>query len=81
MLNEVAGRWEVMKQMVVSVDTNRLAIGSGAESMDRARSFTRTGILSKQELKLMKDKLAVHAKMADESSAFLDREQKLEGEK
>lgn len=81
MLNEVAGRWEVMKQMAVSVGTNGLAIGRGTEPVSRSRLFTRTGVLSRQETKLMEDKLAVHAKMADESSAFLDREQKSEGDK
>ena len=81
MLNEVAGRWEVMKQMVVSVDTNGLAIGNGSDAASKTHPFTRTGILSEQETKLMEDKLAAHTELADGSSAFLDREQKPEGEK
>lgn len=80
MLNEVAGRWEVMKQMVVSVDTNGLAIGNGPDGASKTHSFARTGILSEQETKLMEEKLAAHAEMADESSSFLAREQKPEGE-
>ena len=80
MLNEVAGRWEVMKQMVVSVDTNGLAIGNGSDAASKTHSFARTGILSEQETKLMEEKLAAHAELADGSSAFLAREQKPEGE-
>ena len=78
MLDEVAGRWEIMKQMVVSVDVHGLVIGDGKDGAAKPRSFSRTGVLSEDEAKQMEEKLATHVEMADGSSAFLDRERELE---
>lgn len=78
MLDEVAGRWEAVKQTVVSVDTNGLAMQNGADAAARTRRFARTGILSEEESKRMEEKLAAHERMENESTSFLRREQKLE---
>ena len=78
MLDEVAGRWEIMKQTVVSVDTNGLSMRGSVDAEARPRQFTRTGILSEEESKLMEEKLAAHEAIEDESKIFLTREQKLE---
>jgi hypothetical protein len=78
MLDEVAGRWEIMRQTVVSVDTNGLAMWGSADPASRPRHFTRTGILSEDESKRMEERLAAHETIQDESKTFLTREQKLE---
>jgi hypothetical protein len=76
-LDEVAGRWNVMKQIEVSVGDDGLTLRNSLDAR-LPRKFTREKDLSNDETESMKQKLAAHARILDESESFVAREKKSE---
>lgn len=76
-LDEVARRWDVMKQIEISVSDDGLTLHNNSDAHS-ARKFFREKVLSNEEMESMKQKLAAHARILDESEAFVAREKKSE---
>ena len=79
MLDEVAGRWESVKQIEIGVNKGGLTLRSSANARS-VRKFVRERNFSDDEAELMKQKLAAHTRILSESDTFVAREKK-SGEK